>query len=109
MATLICGNSEIIIIQGDSFQMTVTVEGLSAEVIDSVLFSCEKLNLCKELTITEDGAYLLSFESSETKSWETITATYDLTVRFSDSKIKTVIHNSSFKVIEKTNKVGCYE
>lgn len=94
------------IIQGDSFMQEIEIEGADIDLIEGVYFSCEKLNLCKKLKLV-DGIFVLEIESNETINFPKVYTTFDLTIRFTDNKIKTVVFCYPFNVHEKKNKVGC--
>lgn len=102
---LINNDSTITIIQGDTYERYLTIENLSTTQIAGVYFSCKGLNLNKKLELTEDGEYVLSLTSEETKLLPVIRSNYDITIKLIDNKIKTLVYTSTIKVLEKINEV----
>ena len=104
MATVISGNTQISIIQGDSYQKNIVITNVDTELIESVVFSCKTLNLTRELTKSLIGnKYELYFTATETLAFSVFNSNYDLTVKFKDSKIKTIVYNSFIEVLPKNN------
>lgn len=107
MATVVSGNTEISIIQGDSYQKSIEITNVDTELIESIVFSCKALNLTRELTKSLIGnKYELYFTSTETAAFSVLNSNYDLTVKFNDGKIKTIIYNSFIEVLPKNNTLG---
>jgi len=109
---LISGKKEIVIIQGDSYQKSVQIlkcnhgehEIIPHELIDKVIITSKSLNINKELAYDDENKkYLLNLTSSETASFKPQITNYDLTVIFTDSKIKTICYNGQVKILEKSN------
>lgn len=104
MATVISGNTQISIIQGDSYQKSIEITNVDTELIESIVFSCKALNLTRELTKSLIGnKYELYFTATETLAFSVFNSSYDLTVKFKDSKIKTIVYNSFIEVLPKNN------
>lgn len=102
-------NSKLEIIQGDTFYREIEIEGVSNDLIESIYFSCNELNICKSLTYDSNvEAWVLQINSNETDEFAKFNGTYDLTIKFSDQKITTVVYNGLLIVKEKQNKVRCY-
>lgn len=101
------GNSTITIIQGDSYDRTITIEGIDTELIKEVYISCSELNLCKQLIKSPDGSFTFSLSSEETKGFKEFYGNYDLTVKFNNNKIKTLLYKSFIKILAKTNGITC--
>lgn len=95
------------IIQGDTLQKNVLISGVSETQISKVYFSCKKIEIEKELTYdSEIERYVLRIESDETKELEPITTDYDLTIKFTDDDVSTVLYRGILKVLPKVNEVG---
>lgn len=102
-----CCRSDIMIIQGDTSQINITVEGVPHEAIEKVYFSCSKLDIVKELTYDTDiNKYVLLFSSEETSSMNKIITNFDITVKLFDQKIKTGLYQGKITVSEKNNPIG---
>ena len=102
MATVISGNTQISIIQGDSYSKKISFTNIDNSLIKSVYFTCKVLNLKKEL-VESNGIYFLDFTKEETENYTPVQGNYDLTVEFTDSKINTIVYNSFIEILPKTN------
>lgn len=101
--------SDIVIIQGDTYQKNVLVEGVLLDTIEGVYFSCGKLNISKELTFDENlNAWVLLFTHEETQSFKPIVTDYDITVKLFGNNIKTGLHRGRLQVSEKNNPVEAF-
>ncbi len=98
--------ADVVIIQGDTYEQNVFVEGVPAEVIEEVYFSCNKLNISKSLAFDSDiQGYVLLLSSQETKDLKVVTTDYDITVKLIGNNIKTGIYRGKLIVLEKNNTV----
>lgn len=103
---MIKGKKEIVIIQGDSYQKKVKIINVDNSLIDSVIMSCEKLNINKELTYdSEKQEYVFYLSPEETSAYQENLANYDFTIKFKDDNIKTICYNSMIRVMPKNNAV----
>ena len=102
--------SDIVIIQGDTCQKNVFIEGLEdLSSIDSVYFSCSKLQLERELTYDQDiKAYVLLITADETSKLKPMTTDFDITVKIGSSIIKTGLYRGKLYVLDKNNPVEVY-
>lgn len=101
-----CCHTDIYIIQGDTSQINVTIEGVPHEAIEHVYFSCGRLELTKELSFDNDiNKYVLLFSSTETSTMPKLTTNFDITVKLFDSKIKTGLYQGKIIIAEKNNPV----
>lgn len=104
------GNPKITLIQGDSYTREIEFEGLSLDLIEEVYFTCSKLSICKKLEKDlENNLFRLTINSDETNDLEIGAFDFDLTVKFIDDQTKTIQYRSVILVLEKVNKVVCYE
>lgn len=101
------GNIRLQIIQGDSFDRQVYVEGVETDKIEGIYFTCEKLGICKKLVLTKDSYFTLSISAEESSKFPKIDASYDLTIKFIDDKIQTATYCSQISILPKINKVTC--
>ena len=101
------GNIRLQIIQGDSFDRQVYVEGVGTDKIEGIYFTCEKLGICKKLVLTKDSYFTLSISAEESSKFPKIDASYDLTIKFIDDKIQTATYCSQISILPKINKVTC--
>ena len=101
------GNIRLQIIQGDSFDRQVYVEGVETDKIEGIYFTCEKLGICKKLVLTKDSYFALSISAEESSKFPKIDASYDLTIKFIDDKIQTATYCSQISILPKINKVTC--
>lgn len=106
-----CGYAEdysIHIIQGDnaSFLFNITDEKNNViPNITSVIFSCSRLNLKKNLVNIGNGDYELNFSAEETKNFSPCTCTYDITIKIENVMVHTVVKNEVFYVHKKENPI----
>ena len=94
----------ITIIQGDTYECEVSIEGVLVEIIDKIYFSSNQLNVCKELE-KRDGKFVLKFTPEETMKFETGNLSYDFTIYFVDKTIQTVQYKARISILPKVNKV----
>lgn len=101
-----CNCSDIVIIQGDTSQTNVTIEGVDHEAIQEVYFSCGKLGLSKQLSYdSESGIYILLFTSEETSSFKPIVTNFDITLKLFNDEIITGLYQGRIIVSDKNNPV----
>lgn len=101
---------KIQIIQGDSYALEVDFEGIIIDLIDSIHFTCNELSICKQLEKDiENNLFRLYIDKEETKEYSNGVYNYDLTIKFVDNNVKTVQYRSILVILEKNNKVVCYE
>lgn len=101
----IIGNSNIEIIQGDSYQLNITLEGVEVDTIQNIYFSSQALEISKEL-IKKTNSFALNFSPEETNKFKKGYYDYDLTIKFMDDNIKTIIYRSNISILPKTNGVN---
>ena len=96
----------ITIIQGDTYECEVTVEGIVAELVDKIYFSSNQLNVCKMLD-KRDNKFILKFTPEETMKFSTGNLSYDFTIYFLDNTIQTAQYKARISILPKINKVQC--
>lgn len=97
------GQKQIKIIQGDSYQLNVTITN-NPYIIDHVVMSSKKLSIKKPLTYDSiSGKYIFTLSPQETAILPAGKFDYDLTIFFVDDKVSTVIYRIEFTVLPKTN------
>ena len=100
---MIRGQKQIKVIQGDSYQLNVSVAN-AASTIDHIVVSCKQLNIKKDLTFdSTSNKYLFTLAATETKHLKTGTYDYDLTIFFTDANVQTVAYRADLVVLPKTN------
>lgn len=105
---MITGKPDIVVIQGDSYNKNVEIKGIDLANIEGVYISCSQFNVCQKLIYDLMlEKYVFSLSSAVTKEFVPKVANYDLTIKFTDSKIKTLVYKARFVVLAKTNEVGC--
>lgn len=96
---------ELEIIQGDSFELYLSINDVNYADIDNIYFTSSELKINKKFELV-DSDFILILSSEETLALSPIISTdYDITVYFNDSTVKTVQYRGRIKVYEKTNKV----
>ena len=96
----------ITIIQGDTYECEISIEGVLVEIIDRIYFSSNQLNVCKELE-KRDGKFVLKFTPEETMNFETGNLSYDFTIYFTNNAIQTAQYRNRISILPKINKVQC--
>ena len=104
-ANIISGTPDIKIIQGDTYTKQIKFTNVDYSLIEYVYFSCKILNITKKLDKLDDGVFQLYFLSAETKLFPVISGNYDLTVKFVDTKINTIVYNETITILAKSNEV----
>lgn len=100
------GNREIVVIQGDTYQKNVIVEGVDPINIEAIYISCKDLGINQELTLDENsGKYVFIMSADETMKLQSMITTFDITVYFIEGKVKTVSYMARVNVLPKVNKV----
>lgn len=100
----VMGNTNITIIQGDSYVKNVTLGGVSIDIVKDIWFSSKALNINKKLSLN-NGVFELKFTPEETSSLQVGNFDYDLTLRFVDENVDTISYQSLIRILEKNNRV----
>lgn len=101
--------SDMVIIQGDTYQKNVTIDGVFLSTIEGVYFSCGKLGISKKLSFDEStNRFVLLLKSNETSEFKPIVTDYDITVKFFDDSIRTGLYRGRLIVAEKNNAVEVF-
>ncbi len=98
--------SDMVIIQGDSYQKNVYIDGVFLSAIEGVYFSCGKLNLSKKLDFDDaNNNWFLLLTPEETEILKPVVTDYDITVKFNGNKVQTGLYRGKLIVSEKNNPV----
>lgn len=98
---------QIDIIKGDSLQKNVSLVNVEKDSIDKIYVSSEKLGISQALNYNDTtGKYEFYLSPQETSILKEGLADYDITIKFKDDNIKTVVYQSTINVHPKKNKVG---
>lgn len=103
---IICKDMKnIFVIQGDSLQRRYTFYDKDKNIItnqrlNSVLFSCKRLNYEQFLTY-DDGAWVLTLTSEITSNFKQCRTSYDLTLYFESEQVSTQVYRAEFNVLKK--------
>ena len=101
---------QIKIIQGDSYTLEIDFEGITIDLIDSIYLTCSELSICKKLVKDiVNNLFRFSITPQESKDFDNGVYNYDLTINFVNKDTKTVQYRSTRVILEKNNKVVCYE
>ena len=94
-------NNEIIIIQGDSYQAELDINGLiDVSVVDKCIFSSAYLGICKALTLSSDlNKYVLAFTSEETNNMLPSIASFAITLFFKDTNVAPWIYKGDIHIM----------
>lgn len=101
------GDEEIVIINGDTFNLAVDFNNLSGQLIDKIIFSSKGINFTKAFDKLDDkiNSFLLIINSIETEDFSVGVFDYDLTVIFQNGDIETISYKSKLKILKKTNPI----
>ena len=100
---MVKGQKQIKIIQGDSYQLNVSVTN-NSYIIDHITVSSKKLRILKTLVYdSSSNKYMFIMTPEETAVLATGNFDYDLTIFFVDDKVQTVAYRPEFVVLPKTN------
>lgn len=103
---MVKGNAEIMVIQGDSYEKNVVVKNANLFSIRNIYITCDKLGICQDLQYNDEiGKWVFYLSAEQTAQLREITTDYDITIVFTDTKVKTVSYEALFTVLAKTNKV----
>lgn len=102
--------NRIELIQGDTYETTLEIEGLEDfSLLEKVTFSSADLDLCKELTFNQaDSTYTLLLLPNETDKFKSGIFDYDITIKFTNDNVLTVIYQGEIMVKEKKNRCDIY-
>lgn len=102
------GDEEIVIVSGDSLDLTISFDNLEPEIIDKVIFSSNGINCTKALSkIPNDASiFVLNINPIETKEFPIGMFDYDLTVLFKNGNVETISYRSKLKILKKTNAIN---
>lgn len=106
---MVIGNKLIRIIQGDTYQLNVSITDNSEMVsnIASVYLSCKGLNITQELEYNSElNKYIFSLFPEETIRLTPGNYDYDLTILFEDDNVYTTLYRAEFIVLPKVNEVN---
>lgn len=104
------GNPKISIVQGDSYTREISFKGIELNLIEKIYFSSCGLNFCKELSKDiYNNVFVLYLSANDTSNFNVGTHDFDLTVQFTNKDVKTIQYKSIISILEKCNKVICYE
>lgn len=93
------------IIQGDTYEAELEVEGLDdISLIEKCVFSCCFLKFSKELTKSIDNKFLLEFTPEETAAMKVGFSDYDITLYFFNGAVATTIYKGNIQILPKQNK-----
>jgi len=103
---MIKGNKEILVVQGDSYQKNVIIENVEPINIDAIYISCKDLAINKQLTYNnEEQRYEFFLSADETMNLKSMLTDFDITIYFTDGKVKTISYKAKINVLPKINKV----
>lgn len=96
-----CNKDYIIIVQGDTADITIDLKGEAVEVVKSVELTIGALGVKKSASKVEDGEWVVSFSSAETKAMRHGLMCYCITITFTDNKITTTVYDGVVSVRQK--------
>ena len=103
---MVNGNAEIMIIQGDSYQKNIVVRNANLISIKNIYITCDRFGICQDLDFNDEiGKWVFYLSPEQTAQLQETTTDYDITIEFTDKKIKTVSFEAQFVVFKKKNKI----
>ena len=97
------GNTNLQIIQGDTFGLSIKLQNVDYDTIEKIIFSSATLGISKEFQKREND-YYLELSCGETCILSKIVCCYDITAFFIGNKTKTLEYRGTISVLEKVNK-----
>lgn len=95
------------VVQGDTLEVTLTLENPEELVIQEVNFICKTLDINTSFSPTStDDMWMLIVEASETQNFRVGTFLFDVTAVSDSGEVFTVVHNATLEVLYKYNKDG---
>lgn len=100
------GNKPIEIIQGSSQNIIRKFSADTTELIDKVIISCNKHNICEEMQKLDTGEFLYTISAEQSSLFELGQTTYDMTVKYLDGSVA-IQTGIDFSVFERKNPPEC--
>lgn len=98
--------TDIVIIQGDTYQKNVIIEGVYTDIIEGVYFSCGKLNLTQKLSFNSQfNHFELILSSEQTATLKPVVTDFDITVKLQNDKVTTGLYRGKLIVLDKNNPI----
>lgn len=91
------------IIQGDTFEIELTVGGVGVEILDKITFTCNDQGIVQDFKRVDDGIYYLRVESEKTKNFTPKVSSFDITGTFVDGEKVTATYQNKLLVLRKEN------
>lgn len=92
------------IIQGDSVEASIELEGVEAEYVTALKFQCDALGKTYDLVSTlEPTVWIIRFPSEDTGQFRIGRFLYNLVATFNSGKVLTILYNAQLEVLQKTN------
>lgn len=95
------------IIKGDTLTLNINVNN-GIDLIEKMFFSSKTLGIQKEAEHFGENVYQIVISSEETKRFNVLQATYDITVVKKNDSISTCIYNGYIFIREKENMLNEY-
>lgn len=97
------------LVQGDYLSCLYDItdqNGLPLDNVKSIVFTCNRLKVQRELKRLDATTFELDMASEMTSQFSACTCSYDITVLFNNSETPhTIIHNADFTILKKENKL----
>lgn len=96
-----CNKAYIIIVQGDTSDITVDMTGEAVSAVQSVEMTITSQSVKKSAVKVSDNEWVVSFTSEETKALKAETTSYCITATFTGNKIATTVYDGVVSIRQK--------
>jgi len=99
------------IIQGDSYKAKIILKNsvgqeIDPESVSSIYFTCHELNIQKQITYDDELEYYkLELQPSETAQFKVGEFSFDITVIFTATSIRTMVYEGNLLILAKHNPI----
>lgn len=103
---MIKGKLDMIIIKGDTYEKRITLTNIDNNTIEGVYVSSEGLSISQKTTYDNvNSCYVFRLDTTDTNVLETMSTTYDITLKLTNDEVYTLLHKGLVKVLPKVNEV----
>lgn len=98
-------HNDLSIVQGDTLEITLSLENPEELIIERVTFVCKSLNINEDFTpSSSDDLWSLTINPNETEEFYIGNFAFDVTAVSDSGEVFTVVHNGNLRVLHKSNK-----
>lgn len=96
---------KVVIIQGDSVEAALRLEGYDVENVEELILECDALKMKYNLKESTDSEiWLLNIPAADTENLKVGCFKYNIVAIFNSGRVKTVLYNADLEIQFKENK-----